>query len=139
MLGHLFSVIVALSIKSGWPKPLGNVAFCHKVPTIKGKVKCGSQGKSSTLLIIGALIFYVFICTYLFGSWPKNKLIWILISPTCVRNRCLPRPKLCLGERYCFTRVSLWFCLRFCLLFRDQYNSKSAWTILIQFCGMFGF
>ena len=64
MLGHLFSVIVALSIKSGWPKPLGNVAFCHKVPTIKGKVKCGSQGKSSTLLIIGALIFYVFICMF---------------------------------------------------------------------------
>ena len=64
LFGHLFSVIVAPSIKSGWPKTLGNVAFCHKVPTIKGKVKCGSQGKSCTSLISGALIFYDFTCSH---------------------------------------------------------------------------
>ena len=49
----------------------------------------------------------------------------------------LPRPKLCLGERYCFTRVSLfvclWFWLWFYLWFCDHDNSKSSWPIFMKF------
>ena len=52
---------------------------------------------------------------------------------------CLPRPKLCLGERYCFTRVSLWFCLSVYLLFCDQDNSKSSRPISMKFGRTLGY
>ena len=49
----------------------------------------------------------------------------------------LPRPKLCLGERYCFTLVSLWFCLSIYLFIYlwlcDQDNSKSSQPIFMKF------
>ena len=51
----------------------------------------------------------------------------------------LPRPKLCLGERYCFTRVSLWFCLSVCLWFRDQDSSKSSRPISMKFGRTLGY
>ena len=40
----------------------------------------------------------------------------------------LPRPKLCLGEKYCFTHVSLFVCLSVCLsAFCHRDSSKPSW------------
>ena len=47
----------------------------------------------------------------------------------------LPRPKLCLGERYCFSRVSLSVFLSVC----DQDNSKSSRPISMKFGRKLGY
>ena len=59
-------------------------------------------------------VVIVFICLYIFWGWRQRQVQWNPESPNCLciwLIYILPRPKLCLGERYCFTRVILWFCL----------------------------
>ena len=66
---------------------------------------------------------------------------WVKVRVLCevLNYLFLPRPKLCLGERYCFTRVSLWFCLSVCLWFRDQDSSKSSRPISMKFGRTLGY
>ena len=84
---------------------------------------------------VSPFVFLWFLCDYLAPNcvWERGivLLMWVCdyLAPNFVWERGIVL-LMWVCDSVCGS-VILWFC--------DQYNSKSSWTILIQFCGTFGF
>ena len=108
----------------------------------------GEYCKCWYMQILNNFLFYTQFQLKVFNVKQNDKIcFYVFFEEVTIMSSLLPHPKLCLGERYCFTRGSLfvfpWFCdsviLSVFLWLCDQYFSKKFWPISIKYGSKLGY